>query len=285
MMTGMSSSTDPSQLPTQYWHCKAKLRGEKRLAIVNDLSLDDLQRTILIPWKAGYPFTVSGVLIHSRAAVSEIQIIHTPHPKRVYADIHNSEMHARGIADMATDRRLLPFSKGSDYTHDLLFSGEVQPTETPTPSITTIEQVCRRLPKAARVLNPRSRKGKAPFEIKDEYDVQDLLSAILRSLLKYSVQEDPLPKVANAKAGRADLSIEELGTLIEIKYVHNSGDQKRILEEYSQDLVLYAEWPHLKTLIYLIYNSADLHDPEAFEKLSSPLEINGKKFDVRIVLA
>jgi len=46
-------------------------------------------------------------------------------------------------------------------------------------------------------------------------------------------------------------------------------DQKRLFEEYSQDLVLYAQWPHLKTLIYFIYNAADLRDAEAFEKLSA----------------
>jgi len=72
----------------------------------------------------------------------------------------------------------------------------------------------------------------------------------LRAYLKYSVQEDPLPKIGAAKSSRADISIEELGILIEAKYVHGPDDQKRIFEEYSQDLVLYAAWPYLKTLIF-----------------------------------
>ncbi|GFM64996.1 hypothetical protein PSCICJ_11140 [Pseudomonas cichorii] len=124
-----------------------------------------------------------------------------------------------------------------------------------------------------------------PYEVKDEYDVQDLLHALIRGYVKYSVQEDPLPKVAGAKSGRADISIEELGVLIELKYVHGPEDQKRLFEEYSQDLVLYAQWAPLKTLIYLVYNSADLRDPEAFEKLASEQEINGKRFAVKMVLA
>jgi len=78
---------------------------------------------------------------------------------------------------------------------------------------------------------------------------------------------------------------EELGILIEVKFVRGPDDQKRLFEEYSQDLVLYAQWPHLRTLIYLIYNAADLRDAEAFEKLSSTQEIGGKRFAVKVVLA
>lgn len=178
---------------------------------------------------------------------------------------------------------MLPFFKGEDHTFDLLFSGKSkQPSE---PDVDLVERVCRRLPQAARILANRSRKGKVAYELVDEYDVQDLLHAMLRAYLKYSVQEDPLPKVASAKAGRADISVEELGVLIEVKYVHGPEDQKRLFEEYSQDLVLYARWPHLKTLIYFIYNSADLRDPEALEKLSTTQDVNGRRFVVKVVLA
>ena len=49
---------------------------------------------------------------------------------------------------------------------------------------------------------------------------------------------------------------------------YGPDDQRRIFEDFSQDLVLYARWPHLQTLIVVVYNSADLRDPEALEKLS-----------------
>jgi len=52
----------------------------------------------------------------------------------------------------------------------------------------------------------------------------------------------------------------------------------------SQDFLLYAQWSYLKTLIFLIYNSADLRDAEAFEKLTSEQEVLGKKFKVKVVL-
>lgn len=279
-MTHQSNLADP---PEKFWHCSVKVTGEKDQSVVNDLSFSDLKRTIVSPWNEGKPFTVSGIVVRSSANVSEIKITHTPNPQKFYAEQHNASMKASGIADMVTNRRRLPLQQGTDLTYELLFSGKA--TEPPAPEVSLIEQVCKRLPHAAKILALRSQKGKAPFEITDEYDVQDLLHATLRAHLKYSVQEDPLPKVAGAKSSRIDVSIEELGILIEVKYVRRPEDQKRIFEEYSQDLVLYAQWAHLKTLIYLIYNSDVLRDPEAFEKLTATQEIGGKRFNVRFVLA
>jgi hypothetical protein len=274
---------DLSNPPPKYRHCRVKLAGTKTYSVVNDLTFDRLERTIIAPWNSSRPFTVAGAVIRGPGDVSEIRIEHTNHPKDHYAQEHNARMRSSSVADMATDRRLLPFSRGTDATFDLLFSGQSQqPTE---PDVEIIKRVCRRLPQAARILAVRSRKGKVPFEITDEYDVQDLLHTVLRAYVKHSVQENPLPKVAGAKSARADISIDELGILIEIKFVRAPEDQKRIFEEFSQDLVLYSQWPHLKFLLMLIYNSKGLRDAEAFEKLSSTQEVGGRRFEVEVILA
>jgi hypothetical protein len=274
---------DLNSPPERYWHCSVKIVGKKNYSVVNDLAFQELERTIVSPWNERRTFTVSGTLIRSSESIESIKITHTDQPRSYYAERYNERMRAKGISDLVTNRSLLPLSQGTDLTYELLFSGAQGGASKPEVSI--VEQMCYRLPQAARILAIRSRKGKSGYEISDEYDVQDLLHALLRAYLKYSVQEDPLPKVASAKSSRADISIEELGILIEVKYVHGPEDQKRLFEEYSQDLVLYAQWPHLRTLVYLIYNSADLRDAEAFEKLSSTQEIGGKKFEVKVVLA
>lgn len=274
---------DFSNPPDQYWHCMVTLAGDKNFSVVNDLSFDELQKTIVRPWTSGKPFTVGGTIIRSHESVKQIKISHTDMSKQFYADRHYERMRSSGIADMATNRSLLPISEGTDATFDLLFSGPIsQPVE---PDEHLVVRLCSRIAQSARILAFRSRKDKKAFEIKDEYDVQDLLHSMIRGYLKYSVQEDPLPKVSGAKSGRADISIEEIGVLIEIKYVRGPEDQKRLFGEFSQDLLLYAKWPHLKTLIFLIYNSADLRDAEAFEKLTSEQEVSGKKFKLKVVLA
>lgn len=274
---------DLSNPPENFWHCSVQTAREKRPSVVNDLSFGELNRLVVQPWLTGRPFVISGTIVRSSEQVTEIRIAHTDYPKRHFADVHNAKMRSSGIADMATNRSLLPLSQGTDLTFELLFSG--QETAPQEPDYVLVEQLCKRLPQVARILASRSRKSKTPYEISDEYDVQDLLHAVLRGYLKYSVQEDPLPKVAGAKSGRSDISIEELGVLIELKYVHGPEDQKRLFEEYSQDLVLYSQWKPLRHLIYLVYNSADLRDPEAFEKLDGEQELNGCSFSTKVVLA
>jgi hypothetical protein len=271
-----------SNPPETFWHCKIRKTGQTDDAIVNDLTYQELLKRIIIPWRSGTPFTVAGMIVRSIREVSEIKIVHTTQPRGVYENQEIAEMRNSSFV-FPVDGRYSPLSKGEDLTFELLFAGLAeQPTEVED---SLVERLCARLPKAAQILSNRTRKDKGPYVIKDEYDVQDLLHAMLRAYLKYSVQEDPLGKVAGAKSGRADISIEELGTLIEVKYVHGPDDQKRLFEEFSQDLVLYTQWARLKHLIYLIYNSSDLRDAEQFEKLSHEYEVNGKRFRVKVILA
>jgi hypothetical protein len=273
---------DLTNPPERYWHCVVELPGQKQPAIANDMSFAELQKAVVVPWRAGRAFTVAGTIVRAPDQVLKVRVVHTPQPQEHYATIHNERMRAQRVTDMATNRRALPFSAGHDVTFELLFDGVDQPA--PEPDVALVERICRRIPQAARLLGSRAR-GKAPFAIADEYDVQDLLQAVLRAYLKYSVEEDPFPKVAGTKSGRADISIEELGVLIELKYASGPKDQKRLFEEFSQDLVLYTKWPHLTTLFYVVYNSADLRDPEALEKLSGPKTIDGRTFNVVVVLA
>jgi hypothetical protein len=274
---------DLANPPAKYWHCLVRPKGKKSVSIVNDLTFDEIQKTVVTPWHEKRIFTVSGTLVDPAAGVEQIRIVQTQAPKQTYADQHNERMRRSNVADMATNRSSLPFGNGTDLTNALLFSGPSRGVV--EPEVDVVVHVCRRLPKVAQIFANRSRKGRASFDLSDEYDVQDLLHGLLRGYLKYSVQEDPLPKVAGAKSSRADISVEELGVLIEIKYARSPSDQKRIFDEYSQDLVLYAKWPHLKTLIFLIYNSSDLRDPDEFIKLGGMQEIAGRRFNVEIVLA
>ena len=274
---------DLTNPPERFWHCSVQMTGQSKPSILNDVTFDELDRTVLQPWLTGRSFVIAGTIVRSSEQVAEIRIAHTDYPKKHFADAHNARMRSIGINDMATKRSLLPLSQGNDMTFELLFSGErVVPRD---PDYALVEQLCKRLPQVARILAVRTRRGKSPYEISDEYDIQDLLHAVLRGYLKYSVQEDPLPKVAGVKSGRADISIEELGVLVELKYVHGPEDQRRLFEEYSQDLVLYSKWRPLKHLIYLVYNSADLRDPEALEKLDGEKEIDGCRFSTKVVLA
>ncbi|HUV72065.1 MAG TPA: hypothetical protein VMW25_03580 [Clostridia bacterium] len=273
-----------SDYPEKYWHCAVKLINQKRHAVVNDLSFEEINEKIIQPWLNSKTFTIDGKIVSSRDQLEEIKITRTPEPQDHYARIHNEKMKRSGIWDAATNREMLPLDEGEDYTDKLLFQSKPQKENISIePSAAIVERVCKRICYVANILGKRQRKGKKPFLVEDEYDVQDLLHATLRAFIKYSVQEDPLSKIAG-RSSRADITIEDLGILIEVKYVRGPNDQRTIIEELSQDLLLYTKWEPLETLLFVVYNSNDLRDPESLEKFSGEQEINGKKFKLKVIL-
>lgn len=116
---------ETTELPEKFWHCHVELTGDSkkkdRTAVFNDLTFDELNQQIVLPWHSGRAFTVDGMIVKNIDDVQKIKITNTPQPKSYYAEQHNEKMRRSNVADMATDRRLIPLSSGKDYTHDLLF--------------------------------------------------------------------------------------------------------------------------------------------------------------------
>jgi hypothetical protein len=270
------------ELPDNYWHCAASGTKHGNEGIVNDLSAEELLKQIVEPWHSGRPFNIGGIIFKERGVVDTIKITYTQQPQDHYATLHDNQTRASGIVDMRTDRRYLPIWSGEDQTHRLLF--EDIGALVPEADENLIIRLCSRVGYVAGILSSPRRGGKTPYVVSDEYDVQDLTHALLRGYLKYSVQEDPIGKLAGTKSSRADVSIEELGIIVEIKFVRSPDDQKNIVQQFSEDLMLYAQWKPLKSLLYLVYNSRDLRDPEALLKLDGKKDINGKVFNTKMLL-
>ncbi|MBR0910169.1 PD-(D/E)XK nuclease domain-containing protein [Bradyrhizobium japonicum] len=268
--------------PANYWHCAARKPGEKRYSKSLDLTFDQVIKNVVEPWLEGRSFTVGPLILRSSDDASEILICHTG---RSAAELSREwyATHQKDYRRYTFDTTNLPFRSGTHVAQELLFQpGARRPFAA---DVGLVLRLCERLPKAAQVLAHRSHKEKTPYVISDEYDVQDLLQGLLRGYLEYSVQEDMLPKIAGVRSSRVDVSIEELGVLIEVKYAREAADQKRFLKELSEDLMQYAKWPHLKTLIFLVYNAKVFRDGEALKKEAAEMVIDGRKFRLEIVLA
>lgn len=277
--------TDWNALPDRHWHCAVTIGTGKKDAqrsVVNDLTKEQLRTEIVEPWHQGKSFVVAGTIVKERSAVSEIRISRTDQPKQYYADEHDQRMRASGIADLATNRSHLPISRGTDLTHELLFkelSGNAV-----APDVGLLLRLCRRLPEAARILGNRKRARPA-FALNDEYDAQDLLHALVRGTFKYAVVEEPIGIVGGGPSSRADLALEDLGAIVELKFARGPGDQDRMVKEFAEDLLLYTKWAPLQTFIFVVVNSRDLRDPEALERLGGQTTINGKSYRAHVVLA
>jgi hypothetical protein len=167
-----------------------------------------------------------------------------------------------------------------DYAPEAEF--RVGGVTTKSADIELAEFVCSRFMRGAASLLKR-RVGKIVFDVNDEYDGQDLLHAILRCYFKYPVRENPLSKVAGSASTRADLCIEELGLIIEVKFARGPGDQRRIEKDISEDLVFYTAWEPLKYLFFVVINSADLDNAELLDRFSKPQVINEKHYHAKVI--
>lgn len=263
--------------PDRYWHCRISRKGDRWAKTSRDMTKQDLLEKIVQPWREQRPFFIGSTLIREHASIESATIVRTSRKSAYYVE------RAQARHDLAF--AMADFREGEDFTHELLTSAlSAQSLKQPSTDVSLLLQLCARLPLAAKPLAKR-RKGKGSLKITDEYDAQDLLQAIVRAYFQHTISEEPIRKLANTKSTRADLAIEALGTIIELKYVRDPNDQARIVDELALDLLYYEQWEHLKTFIYLIYNASNLSDPEALDGLSGVRMRGDRRYDVHIVRA
>ena len=106
--------------------------------------------------------------------------------------------------------------------------------------------------------------NKTQFEIKDEYDVQDVLCTIIQSIFSDCEKEDPLQKDSQGLSHRIDLVIHSLGIYIEVKMI-KAKDKKNIKsfkKQIDEDIVGYSSNKDLKHLIFFTYDPNGFADNE-----------------------
>lgn len=140
----------------------------------------------------------------------------------------------------------------------------------------TTEEVLRDIfynfPNAVQKIIKNRRKGHPEFEIKDEYDVQDILYVIIKSIFPNMRDEDPIPKVGG-KSTKIDLILREEKILIEVKMIKETdSNETHFIEQLKVDFESYHKCVWLEKLFCFIY------DP--FKKtrdISNFIDLNGKR--------
>lgn len=121
-------------------------------------------------------------------------------------------------------------------------------------------------PKSATVLSSRSR-SRPPFEIADEYDVQDLFHALVLPAVPDITPEDPAPKIAG-HASRLDFTSKSTRIGFEIKHVKGKSHVPTIREELLLDERTYHEHPYVDCVVAFVWDPKThiaLHERVAFE--------------------
>lgn len=110
----------------------------------------------------------------------------------------------------------------------------------------------RGLPRAMHPLSYR-RKGANSLAFRDEYDVQDLLHALMRPWVADVRAEEFTPSYAGTSS-RADFLLPEHSIVIETKIVRDSRHARKIGDELIIDIAHYAAHPKCTHLWCVVYD-------------------------------
>jgi hypothetical protein len=121
-----------------------------------------------------------------------------------------------------------------------------------------------RFHQVAKELKNRYNKRET-LEINDEYDVQDLLRALLRIEFDDVRHEEWTPSYAG-KSSRMDFLLKEEQIVIEVKKSRDGLNEKEIGDQLIIDIKRYENHKDCKTLVCFIY------DPE--EKIKNPIGLS-----------
>lgn len=129
------------------------------------------------------------------------------------------------------------------------------------------------------------RKGHDCFIINDEYDVQDLLYIILKSLFPTLIDEEPTPKVGS-KFNKVDLIIREEGIMIEMKMIkEKDSNENEFVEQLKNDIESYKLYEGLKHLFCFVYDPLNrTKDVNNFRQLNAKRGFDDRSFQVKVIV-
>ncbi len=152
----------------------------------------------------------------------------------------------------------------------------------PRAALATVLHICERFPDVVRQLSKRWGKGKRQaLRMKDEYDVQYLLGALLVVEFDDVRPEDPAPTHAGA-ATRRDFVLKSERIVVEAKMTRKTLTAKGVGDELAADIVRYAASGDVDTLVCIVYDPGrHIINPRAIER---DLEKTRSKLTVRVLV-
>lgn len=131
-----------------------------------------------------------------------------------------------------------------------------------------------------RQLRNRHEK-RVTLNVRDEYDAQDLIHALLKVRFEDVRAEEWTPSYAG-KSARMDFLIKETGIVVEVKKTRDTLKEKEIGDQLIVDIERYKNHPDCKKLICFVY------DPEGLignpTGLSRDLSREGDDFSVKVIV-
>jgi hypothetical protein len=113
-------------------------------------------------------------------------------------------------------------------------------------------QICSRFHRVVRQLRQR-REDRPTLDVGDEYDVQDLLHALLQLHFDDICPEEWTPSYAGG-AARMDFLLKDYGIVIETKKTRSGLKSKDVGSQLIEDLARYKQAPDCRKLVCFVYD-------------------------------
>jgi hypothetical protein len=145
-------------------------------------------------------------------------------------------------------------------------------------------QVINNFPMAARIVEDRSHQ-RPPYLIANEYDVQDLLFAIIRSVFEDAKREEWTPQMAGSSK-RIDIVIGSIQTVVKVKFVRDRAHSRSVADELRIDFECYHERVECEQFVALVFDPEHhVMDPDQFSKdLSGLRQKRAHSFNVSVLV-
>jgi hypothetical protein len=115
-----------------------------------------------------------------------------------------------------------------------------------------VRAICDRFAIVANAFAERH-DDRATISITDEYDVQDLLRALLKLYFTDVRPEEWTPSYAG-NASRMDFLLKPEQVVVEAKMTRKGLAQKELVTQLAEDILRYQSHQYCKTLICFVYD-------------------------------
>ncbi len=140
---------------------------------------------------------------------------------------------------------------GSAFPWGNLIKKDIAPLKVED-ATSTLEELFSKFHRVAQQLLKRH-KNRETISIKDEYDVQNLLHALLHLYFEDIRPEEWTPSYAGGSA-RMDFLLKNEKTVVEVKMTRDSLKHKEVGEQLIIDIAKYSRHAECKTLVCFIYD-------------------------------
>lgn len=154
------------------------------------------------------------------------------------------------------------------------------PTAPQRQATETLQDLFLKFHAVVKQLRQRQR-DRDPFQVKDEYDVQDLLYSLLQIHFEDIRPEEYCPSYAGTKP-RIDFFLKREQIAIEAKMTRKKHGRKKIREELILDKEYYSKKKDVKILYCIVYDPEELiANPRGFE---DDLYENSGNFEAKVFI-